>query len=1026
MIDLKPRVYRGVFFALLLGSSLRFSYFVYEIESALLLMFVSTYFAKTKGVAMLRDCVVSLGKARFIPYLALLLCLFLGMYSDGSAYANEDWRAIMSEEDWQDIQRQIKNHAEANGLREIKTTERVEDSEIVQRDFIKAFNPDSSDQFGIGIAFSGNTLVVGATFEDSAGGGPDGNPSSNNSSNSGAVYVFVRTQNTWEQQAYLKASNVGAGDQFGAAVDVDGDFLVIGSPHEATDTPGINPQPNDRAGSSGAAYIFQRIDDRWLEVAFLKPSRVTNSGNFGARVGISDNTVVVSAPRNDSPSLRSVGSAFVFVRQGGVWEQQAELFASNPDSNDFFGSSMAVDQDTIVIGSPGEDSSASVVNGDQSNDSIFRDFGAAYVFSREGNQWAQQAYLKAPNSFRNSFFSDSVSISGDIIAVGAPRSSFLGAGAGDVYLFRRNAAGNWRFIDFPSRSQTQTNVRFGRAVSLQDSFLAVTYSSAAVNFVDYFLIDEVSVPLGSAEVPNANTNGFGFSVAADSSGLFVSNISQSSGIPGVNGDESDTSAPGSGAVYFFTQTNTFHSVGGTVTGLAEGNEVVLQNEEDDFVTVSENGIFRFPDLFRAGDSYNVVVAMDGQPESPRQDCMIENGEGVVGSDSVNDIVVDCSLRTLAVASNINTVESAIISVPIQLAPEGLSLAGVSFALDYDPTCLDPDRDDDGVLDRIVLNVPADFETNVFFDPSNIDGEISIAVFDFTQPFSALGTADIATVDFFVDCPAAVPFLQTNIRFGDNPPPSFSDLAGQDVEGTTAQGSVRVWDGIAGDCNVNGQVTIADVISVGREVGDDDGDVFTDAPNDEFFGSPQGCDANGNELITVADAICAHLLSIEQPCSPLRLAAAQRAEWHVETQHANDMLWLQFELIQPAVGVAGVSFDLNFDLTEFDSSLFDLDRDGIPDHIRWPQGEPSIEQLTWTESAITGRLQGLLLNTANGSGQTPANLPEQLLLEVGFPTAQVPEGGMTLGERGVSFSSALGQDVNGFFSVGDVIFQDTFE
>ncbi|MCG8465888.1 MAG: hypothetical protein MI750_13725, partial [Xanthomonadales bacterium] len=582
-----------------------------------------------------------------------------------------------------------------------------------------------------------------------------------------------------------------------------------------------------------------------------------------------------------------------------------------------------------------------------------------------------------------------------------------------------------RYIDPFSRTGVGSISQFGRTVSMDEGFVAI--GSLNAKQVEHYLIDGITiVPLGAAEGnDNASTN-FGFDAAISSAGILVSDISQSSGIPGVNGDESDTSASNSGAVYFFTQTNTFHSVGGTVTGLAEGNEVVLQNEEDDFVTVSENGIFRFPDLFRAGDSYNVVVAMDGQPESPRQDCMIENGEGVVGSDSVDNIIVDCSLRTLAVASNINTVESAVISVPIQLAPEGLSLAGVSFALDYDPTCLNPDRNNDGVLDRVVLNVPADFETNVFFDPSNIDGEISIAVFDFTQPFSALGTADIATVDFFVDCPAAVPFLQTNIRFGDNPPPSFSDLAGQDVEGTTAQGSVRVWDGIAGDCNVNGQVTIADVISVGREVGDDDGDVFTDAPNDEFFGSPQGCDANGNELITVADAICAHLLSIAQPCSPLRLAAAQQAQWHVETQHADDILWLQFELIQPAAGVAGVSFDLNFDLNEFDSSLFDLDRDGVPDHVRWPQGEPNIEQLTWTESGTAGRLQGLLLNTASGSGQTPANLPEQLVLEVGFPTAQIPEEGIRLGERGVSFSSALGQDVHGFFSMGDVIFQDHFE
>lgn len=944
--------------------------------------------------------------------------------------------------------------------RETGEAVKIAQNPLTQRDYIKAFNTNAGDEFGASVAVSGNTLVVGAIREDSNGTGADGNPSSNNLGSSGAVYVFVRNNGVWTQEAYLKAANPDVSDLFGQAVAIDGDTLVVGAGGEDSSTTGVNPVANDNASASGAAYVFTRNDGVWTQSAFLKASNTGTSDNFGASVDISGNTIVVGALAEDSSSMgvdngfdnnvSNSGAAYVFVNEGGEWTQQAFLKASNTDTNDQFGRFVAIDGDTIVATAPFEDSDSEVINGEQSNNNRAQ-AGAAYVFVRSNEQWVQQAYLKAPLSDVGDQFGASVAINGDRIAIGAIEEDggSIGLGgdlldnsavnAGAVYVFDRNASGAWRFLEYVKATNTGRDDFFGFAVSLSDNFLLVGANLEDSNSQ----MEELTRNAGAAYLYQFDNNSllpgtiikadkvgeddqFGRALAMGIIGPFIGAQFEDGASAMINGEDGNNDAPEAGAVYSLVQDNRFHSIGGVVTGLVAGNAVVLQNNEDDVVTVNGNGVFRFRDLSRTGDSYQVMVAVDGQPDNPRQDCMVENGNGIVGSDGVANIIVDCTLRTLTIANEINTVESAVISVPIQLAPEGLSLAGVSFALDYDPTCLNPDRDNDGVLDRVVLNVPADFETNVFFDPSNIDGEISIAVFDFTQPFSALGTADIATVDFFVDCPAAVPFLQTNIRFGDNPPPSFSDLAGQDVEGTTAQGSVRVWDGIAGDCNVNGQVTIADVISVGREVGDDDGDVFTDAPNDEFFGSPQGCDANGNELITVADAICAHLLSIEQPCSPLRLAAAQQAQWHVETQHADDILWLQFELIQPAAGVAGVSFDLNFDLNEFDSSLFDLDRDGVPDYVRWPQGEPNIEQLTWTESETTGRLQGLLLNTASGSGQTPANLPEQLVLEVGFPTAQIPEEGIRLGERGVSFSSALGQDVHGFFSMGDVIFQDHFE
>src|SRR5207253_708201 len=113
------------------------------------------------------------------------------------------------------------------------------------------------------------------------------------------------------------------------------------------------------------------------------------------------------------------GAAYVFVRNGTNWTQQAYLKASNSDREDFFGSSVAISGDTIVVGAPYEDSSASGVNGDQGNYNFGVEFGAAYVFVRNGTTWSQQAYLKASNPDVNDSFGYSVAICSNTVVVGA-------------------------------------------------------------------------------------------------------------------------------------------------------------------------------------------------------------------------------------------------------------------------------------------------------------------------------------------------------------------------------------------------------------------------------------------------------------------------------------------------------------------------------------------------------------------------------------------------------------------------------
>ncbi len=290
-----------------------------------------------------------------------------------------------------------------------------------QQAYLKASNTDGGDEFGVYVAISGDTVVVGAPGEGSSATGVDGDGSDNSVSHAGAAYVFVRNGTTWTQQAYLKASNTGANDSyygagdFFARVAISGDTVVVGTPGEDSSATGVDGDQSDNsAADSGAAYVFVRSGTTWSQQAYLKASNPDNA--FGLGVAVSGDTIVVGAGRE---------SGYVFVRSGTTWSQQAYLKASNTEAGDGFGYPVAISGDTIVVGALQEDSSATGVDGNQDSNSATNS-GAAYVFVRSGTTWTQQAYLKAsntggalPGQDSGDFFGESVAISGNTIVVGA-------------------------------------------------------------------------------------------------------------------------------------------------------------------------------------------------------------------------------------------------------------------------------------------------------------------------------------------------------------------------------------------------------------------------------------------------------------------------------------------------------------------------------------------------------------------------------------------------------------------------------
>jgi trimeric autotransporter adhesin len=273
------------------------------------------------------------------------------------------------------------------------------------------------------------------------------------------------------QQAYLKPAAVGitqAGDWFGYSVAVSGDTVVVGAPQEDSSSLGVNSVPNElAAGSAGAAYVFTQSAGVWSQQAYLKPAAVGPGGqagdHFGFSVAISGDTVVVGAPEEDSSSMgvnstpiegaTDSGAAYVFVRSGGAWSQQAYLkpgAVGASQASDQFGWSVAISGDTLAVGAYDEASSTTGVN--SSPNELAPGAGAAYVFARSGGVWTQQAYLKPAavgTTQANDHFGAAIAVSGDTVVVGAFQedSSSTGinstpnegaGGAGAAYVFARS------------------------------------------------------------------------------------------------------------------------------------------------------------------------------------------------------------------------------------------------------------------------------------------------------------------------------------------------------------------------------------------------------------------------------------------------------------------------------------------------------------------------------------------------------------------------------------------------------------
>jgi hypothetical protein len=308
----------------------------------------------------------------------------------------------------------------------------------IEQQKLSASDAAAGDLFGYSVAISGEIIVVGAPFDDGAAG-----------LDQGSAYVFVRNGGVWSQQQKLEASDAAAHDQFGYSVAISGETVVVGAPTD------------DAAGENqGSAYVFVRSGVVWSEQQKLEASDATADDFFADSVAISGDTVVVGAHGDDGAAGFDQGSAYVFVRSGGIWSEQQKLEASDAAALDSFGDSVAISGETIVVGAPFDDGAAG------------ENQGSAYVFVRSGGVWSEQQKLEASDAAYFNIVGLSVAISGETVVVGAVESGSQGTFQGSAYVFVRTD-GVWSEQQRLKPSDAEESAVFGHSVAINGETVVV-------------------------------------------------------------------------------------------------------------------------------------------------------------------------------------------------------------------------------------------------------------------------------------------------------------------------------------------------------------------------------------------------------------------------------------------------------------------------------------------------------------------------------------------------------------------------
>lgn len=368
-------------------------------------------------------------------------------------------------------------------------------SDVPLVDYVVASDGEESDYFGASVSVSRDVCVIGADGDDDRG------------ADAGAAYIFRFEDPNWFEEVKLTASDGQEYDYFGWSVSVSGEVCVVGARGD-----------DDNGLASGSSYVFRFDGQQWIEEAKLTASDGATWDNFGHSVSISGNVCIVGA-KNDYDNGDGSGSAYIFRFDGGQWIEEQKLTASDAQANDFFGWSVSINSHVCLVGARGDDGfagaayvfrhsepnwveEAKLVASDWAEDDWFGtsvainddvcvvgavgddddgpQSGSAYVFRFNGSTWIEESKLTASDGTYYDVFGESVSIKDGVCAVSAPSNDFVENPSGSVYIFRYYDP-NWVQEDKVTAFDGDQYDYFGSSVSIDSGTAVVGADGKAWN-----------------------------------------------------------------------------------------------------------------------------------------------------------------------------------------------------------------------------------------------------------------------------------------------------------------------------------------------------------------------------------------------------------------------------------------------------------------------------------------------------------------------------------------------------------------
>lgn len=356
---------------------------------------------------------------------------------------------------------------------------------------VQSIIQNPGDWEGHSVAVSGNFAVIGAPLQDTD------ELNNNSMTNAGAAYVYEKNASgNWVLFQKLVASNRYSQDLFGFSVSIDGNYIVVTAQNHDRD------ENNNFVGSNaGAAYIFELVSGTWTEIQKIVASDGSAEDKFGCDVDIVGDQIVIGAFNDDTDennlnTLTDAGSAYIFEKDlSGTFIEQKKLVPNLRGSYDYFGRSVAITQDRVIVGAPYQET-------DSINTSSLSNAGAAYIWQKNTGTWSLTQKLTRISRFPEDYFGWSVDIDNDIAIVGSPHSNWTWSDDGAGFIFELDGAGIWHQEAILIHEYAIPSSRLGWSVGISGNTAVI--ASQHARFDEYATSSAIYNDAGMAAVFQKN------------------------------------------------------------------------------------------------------------------------------------------------------------------------------------------------------------------------------------------------------------------------------------------------------------------------------------------------------------------------------------------------------------------------------------------------------------------------------------------------------------------------------------------